>query len=242
MSELRIKGIVISSIDFKEKDKLITIYSLERGIVNAKLVGVKNPKAKLKALKEVFCFADFDLATSSGDFFIVKTAEVIENFYNIISDIDKYYAGCTILEILRIIGRQGESNEHLFIENLKALKVLAYEEVDSNIVLIKFLVKIFEAMGYQLALDKCATCGQSFIGKRYFDYSAGEISCVGCKGPNAEVIEPLTHSILRIISLTEYQKLKTLKLKKEGLDLALNLLIKNFSRRFDYVLSATNKF
>lgn len=244
MSEIKVKGIIISSIDYKDKDKLVTIYTLERGLVNAKLIGVKNPNAKLKPLKEVFCFADFDLVSSkgNGDYFTIISANIIENFYNIIRDIDKYYAGCTILEILRIVSKNGESNEPLFVETLKALKVLAYEEVESDVVLIKYLIKIFEAMGYQLSLDKCSSCGQLFIGKRYFDSSAGEITCVGCKGPNAELIEPLTHSILRIVSLCDYEKLKTLKLKKEGLNSALVLLTKNFSNRFDFVLRTSNKF
>lgn len=243
MNEIKIKGIIISSIDYKEKDKLVTIYSLESGIINAKLIGVKNPKAKLKPLKEVFCFADFDLAgTKSGDFYVITSGEIIENFYNIINDIDKFYAGCTILEILKIVGKTGESNEPLFIETLKALKTLAYDTANCDMVVVKYLVKIFEAMGYKLALDRCSICGENFIGKRYFDYTAGEITCVSCKGPNAEIIEPLIHSILRIISSCEYDKLKTLKLNKEGLESALNILVKNFARRFDCVLSATNKF
>jgi DNA repair protein RecO (recombination protein O) len=243
MSEIKIKGIVISSIDYKEKDKLVTIYSLEYGIINAKLVGVKNPKAKLKPLKEVFCFADFDLTSSKGgDFYLITSGEVIENFYNIINDIDKFYAGCTILEILRIVGKMGERNEALFIETLKALKTLAYDTANEDMVLVKYLVKIFEAMGYKLALDKCSTCGENFIGKRYFDYTAGEITCVSCKGPTAEIIDPLIHSILRIISLCEYDKLKTLKLNKEGICSSLSMLIKNFTRRFDCILSTANKF
>lgn len=242
MNETRIKGIVISSIDYKEKDKLVTIYSLEKGLVSAKLVGVKSANAKMKPLKEVFCFADFDLASSkSNDFFIITSADIIESFYNIINDLDKYYAGCSILETLKIVGKTGEPNEALFIETLKALKTLSYDSVDVEIILIKYLVKIFEAMGYQLSLNKCASCGQDFIGKRYFDYSAGEITCIGCKSPKAEEIEPLTHSILRIISNTDYEKLKSLKLKKEGISSAVNLLIKNFSRRFDYTLSFSYK-
>ena len=50
----KIKGIVISSIDYKDKDKLITIFSLEKGLITAKLTGVKNPKAKMKPLKRFF--------------------------------------------------------------------------------------------------------------------------------------------------------------------------------------------
>lgn len=242
MSEIKTKGIVVSSNNYKEKDKIINIYSLENGLINAKLVGVKNQNAKMKPLKEIFCFAEFDLVSKNNDYFTVTSANIIETFYNITSDIDKYYAGCTILEVLRVVGKGGISNERLFIEALKALKILAYVNINEDIVLIKFLIKIFEAMGYQLTLDKCSSCGQAFIGKRYFNYSEGEITCTACKGPNAEIIEPLTHSVLRIVSLCNYDKLNSLKLKKEGLSSALDLLLKNFSSRFDFILSASNKF
>ena len=43
MTEERLKGIVISAKDFKEADKLLTLFTLEKGIVYAKLVGVKKP-------------------------------------------------------------------------------------------------------------------------------------------------------------------------------------------------------
>lgn len=246
MSEIKTRGIVISSIDFKEKDKLITLYSLDKGLINAKLVGVKNPSAKLKPIKELFCFAEFDLAGSSkianADYYTVTSANIIENFYNITNDIDKFYRGCTILEILKTVGKSGEGDQALFLETLKALKILAYEDVPGDIVIVKFLIKIFEAMGYQLALDKCASCGQAFIGKRYFNRTSGDITCQSCKYPDSMLIDPLTHSILRLVSGCDYEKLKTLKLKSEGVSSALNLLTENFADRFDFVLRTADKF
>lgn len=236
----KIKGIVISSIDYKDKDKLITIFSLEKGLITAKLTGVKNPKAKMKPFKEVFCFADFDLITR-GNFSVITSAEVIESFYSIVEDIDKYFAGCSILEILKIVVKE-EKNEILFVETLKTLKTLAFDSVEPQVVVVKFLIKLFETMGYQLSLENCSKCSQRLIGKRYFDFSIGEITCAACKSMNAENIQPIIHSTLRIISITDYDKLKSLKIKKEGVIAALSLLTENFAQRFDRVLSIANKF
>lgn len=241
MKERRIKGIVISSIDYKEKDKLLTIFSLERGLVTAKLTGIKNQKAKMKPFKEVFCFADFDLI-DKNDFSTIISGEIIGSFYNIVKDLDKYFAGCTVLEILKTIAKYGEKDEVLFVETLKALKTLAYDSVAPQLILMKFLIKIFEAMGYRLALNKCSSCAQNFIGKRFFNFAVGEITCSSCKGLDSEIIEPVTHSTLRIVSMTDYDKLKSLKITDEGMSSAINLLFKNFSQRFDYVLRTVNKF
>ena len=50
MEELKVTGIVLGNIDYKENDKLVTIYSLELGVINAQLRGVKQAKSKLQFL------------------------------------------------------------------------------------------------------------------------------------------------------------------------------------------------
>ncbi len=232
MNEQRIRGIVVGSKDFKEADKLLTLFTLEKGIVYAKLVGVKKPNAKLKAAKDIFVFADFDVVSKS-EFLTITSANIIETFHNITTDIDKYYVGCSILEILKTVGRENLSNEPLFLETLKTLQVLAFGNVKPEILQMRFLIKIFEAMGYRLSLDRCASCGEKFIHKRFFSPFDGAIVCSGCKPPNSEEILPLTHSTMRLASDCPIEKLETLFLSEEGVALALKLLKENFFARFD---------
>lgn len=232
MNEQRLKGIVVGSRDFKDTDKILTLFTLEKGIVYAKLVGVKKPNAKLKAAKEIFCFADFDVV-SKGEFLTITSANVIETFHNITSDIDKYFVGCSILEILKTVGRENLSNEPLFLETLKTLQILAYGNVKPEVLQMRFLIKIFEAMGYRLSLDCCASCGEKFIHKRFFSPADGAIVCSGCKPPNCEEISALTHSTMRLVSECSFEKLETLRLSDEGTGLALKLLKENFFARFD---------
>ena len=61
MNELKLKAIVLSSIDYSEKDKIIKLFSLEEGIISAVLKGVRSQNAKLKFASQPFCFADFNL-------------------------------------------------------------------------------------------------------------------------------------------------------------------------------------
>lgn len=232
MNEQRLKGIVVGSRDFKDADKILTLFTLEKGIVYAKLVGVKKPNAKLKAAKEIFCFADFDVV-SKGEFLTITSASVIETFHNITSDIDKYFVGCSILEVLKTVGRENLSNEPLFLETLKTLQILAYGNVKPEVLQMRFLIKIFEAMGYRLSLDCCASCGEKFIHKRFFSPADGAIVCSGCKPPNCEEISALTHSTMRLVSECPFEKLETLRLSDEGTGLALKLLKENFFARFD---------
>ena len=47
---------------------------------------------------------------------------------------------------------------------------------------------------------------------------------------------------MRLIKQTDYDKLKNLKLKKEGVETSFNLLVKNLENRFDISLNSVNKF
>lgn len=227
--EERFKGLVISSKDYKEKDKIATIFSLENGLINVILKGVKNFKAKLKIAKEPFCFGEF-LIVNKNNLNLLIDCNVIDTFYNISQDIDKYMEANAIFSIIKNINTFGRQDVALFIETLNALKCLAYENPAKNFVLIKFLIKIFETMGYKLNLQNCAICGEKFYGKEYFCLETGEICCVACKSLNSIELSQKTHTVLRIISNTEYSKLSTLKF--DILE-TLNILKLNYKLRFN---------
>ena len=47
MNETKVRAIVLGGIDYKEKDKLINLFTLEHGIVSVVFRGVKASNAKL---------------------------------------------------------------------------------------------------------------------------------------------------------------------------------------------------
>ena len=112
MEETKVKGIVLGGIDYKEKDMLISLFSLEQGVISIVFKGVKSPKAKLKSAKEVFSFGDF---IYSGANKIVTSADIIENFYEITKDIKKYYVACAMLNAVKAVLPQGEPNPQIFL-------------------------------------------------------------------------------------------------------------------------------
>ena len=78
MEQIKFKGIVLKSIDYKEKDKLLTIFSLELGKLTAVLKGVRQEKAKLKFAAMPFCFAEF-VATNVNGYYTITECYQIES-------------------------------------------------------------------------------------------------------------------------------------------------------------------
>ncbi len=230
MGSIKVKAIVIGSSDYKEKDKRVTLFSLEKGKIYGVLRSVKSPKAKLKFAKELFCFGDFFIETPSN---VITGVDVQNNFFELSQDIDKYYIACAILEVVNTVAGEGVENTPLFLETLKALGTIAYGNVNDKYVLIKYLLSIFSAMGYRLAMDACSVCGEKFSGKRYLNLDFGEIVCLGCKAANCIEVSSRAGTALKLLNTTDYEKLSTLKLAKGSEDEVLNILNINFDRRFN---------
>ena len=57
--EEKLSGIVLGGVNYGENDKIINVFTLEKGVVSAKIKGVKKAGAKLKFASEPFCFAEF---------------------------------------------------------------------------------------------------------------------------------------------------------------------------------------
>lgn len=230
MSSTKVKAIVIGGVNVKEKDKLITLYSLEKGKLSVSMKGVRGDKAKLKAAKDIFTFGDFVL--EEGKFSTIVTAvDIIDNFYTLSKDIEKYYEGCAIVDIISKIAT--EPSPHLFIELIKALKTLCYENVKKYYVIDKFLLFVFKEMGYRFLNDKCAECGTT-LNLKFFNFNMGEVVCPKCKELDSFQISDACYSAMRLLEKVDYERLSTVNLGGNGEIQTFNLLAKNFEYRTSY--------
>ena len=65
--EVKVNALVIKAVDYKDNDRILTLYSLEKGKITAGIKGVKKAGAKLKFASEPFCFAEYILAEKPQD-------------------------------------------------------------------------------------------------------------------------------------------------------------------------------
>lgn len=59
-------GIILFRQEFRETDRLVSLYTREHGRINARLPGVARPSGKLKALSEPFGCADYRIYVRRG--------------------------------------------------------------------------------------------------------------------------------------------------------------------------------
>lgn len=229
MASTKVKGVVIASKDYKEKDRLVTLYTLENGKLSCIMRGVRGEKAKLKSAKELFSFGEYIIENTKG-FNIITQVEVIDSFFGLTKDLDKFYEGCAILDIVNKISSQ-ESDPQLFIELLKCLKTLCYDNVKRLYCVDKFLIRIFKELGYSFITDKCSSCKAGLSGKRYFNLDIGEMVCASCRNDTCQAVSDVCYSAMKLLSGMDYEKLSTLKIGGNGEVECFHLLEKNFEWR-----------
>ncbi len=138
-------GIILRSVDYKEKDKLLTI-ATQNGIVTVLARGVRSSKAKLKAFTGVLTFGEFCVEEGKMGK-ILTNVDCEENFYNCWTDSQKYTAALLCLEGYEKSFASEEDAAEPFVTLLKVLKEINYNNTLPAALALWFLLKISTLMG-----------------------------------------------------------------------------------------------
>ena len=146
--EHQVKGLIVKLIDYKEADKLASIFSLEKGLITAKFAGVKRDKAKFKSAAQPFTFANFTLFEKK-DHLTVTGVDVLDSFPCVLQNYNKTICGYIILDILRSILPKQKPEQDIFVLTISALKNL--ETNNEYVATIDYILKFiaFSGMGVQ---------------------------------------------------------------------------------------------
>jgi len=235
MEELKLQAIVLGSLDYKEKDKIVTLFTLEQGIIKAVLKGVKSEKAKLKFAKEPFCFLNVIL-NKTGEFYTIINADLLDSFFDLTKDFKKYYSAFSLFEIVQASLMQNEPNPLVFIHLLKALKLICYDNISSSLVLLKFTLGMLKVLGYRFNFKTCSSCHMPYVNKRYLNLETGAFICGSCITSFCVLVPLSSFHLLELLYQTEMERLHTVKANEATIKEALSLVFKNFETRTEKVL------
>lgn len=241
MIETKVKAIVLKNVDYKEKDKLVTIFSLEKGLVNVIVKNCKSSGYKLKFAYSAFSFAEFELI-SKGEFYFLKNATLIDNLYDICEDYEKFIVGNMMLELLLKTNRPLQANEILFINSLKGLNLLANDNVNEKILLLKFMLGLLKVNGFRLNFSRCNTCNMPYVNKIFLNLMMGEFECGSCKSDYSVIVEKEVFSLLKKINSLEITNLDDVIEEDKVVINAINLLCLNIEHRFNIKINSKSYF
>ena len=129
--DLKVNGITLSAVNYKESDRILNVFTLERGKITVNARGVRKATARMKALSEPFCFAEAVLAEKNGRFTATEV-NVFDTFYPLRTDVKKYYAGLCALEFTNAFFPEETVSEEQFVLLVNYLKQLSEEGCENK--------------------------------------------------------------------------------------------------------------
>ena len=183
------EAIVLRSIRYGEADRILHLYTAERGRVNAIAKGSRRPKSRFGGRLEPFFRLDLMLHEGRSDLCTVTGAHTVDGYPALRSDggsIDSAARACdAVLRLLDV----SEPNRPAYNLLCRYLSLLDAESGEASsegaararAVGLAFRLKLALAAGFSPELASCARCGER-DGLAAFSGAAGGVVCASCEG------------------------------------------------------------
>lgn len=203
MSLINIDGIVTRYANYKENDRILTIFTKEYGSVSACARGCRRPGSALLACSELFVFGEFVLF-SNKDKYSVNSSTAKETFYPLREDVDRFAAGMYMLELINAGSEVTQQSDEVFSLLYHALSYACYGDCAPVDIALCFAAKFLSALGYAPVLTRCAVCGMQLKDQKQVAFCAasGGAVCSDCERGAMPVSALSLEAIRRMLRLS----------------------------------------
>jgi len=180
----RTQAIILRRRDFFEADRLLTMYTPDRGKMRAVAKGIRKPTSRKAGHLELFTHSQL-LVARGKSLDIITQAETIEPFLPLREDLMRTSYACYVSELLDQIVEENVPNPRLFYLLRDTLTRLG-ESTDLALTTRFYEVHLLGLTGYQPQLFHCVHCSTLLEpdGRYFFSPMAGGVLCGNC-GPSS---------------------------------------------------------
>lgn len=243
MSLIKLRGIIIKQSDFGEANRVLTIFTKEKGIIKASIYGAKSIKNKKSGLSQVLTYGDFMLNDTGKDLMTVQSIEPIECFFAVHEDIEKLSLCIYFTDVIYSLININSPDENMLKLLLNCIYALAYKENDLETVRAVFELRAISYAGFMPNLYTCTKC-QGSDNIIAFSVKGGGIVCEGCAGMEDYPINADVYHAIKYILTAEEKKMLSFKasddVMKKVSQIAENY-VKNYAEKDFYSLEYYKK-
>ncbi|WP_019227099.1 DNA repair protein RecO [Sedimentibacter sp. B4] len=216
--------LVVRDVSYKENDKILHVISRTRGKIQLMSKGSKKPNSHLVNVSQIFAYSKCSL-TFSRDMYIITSAELIDNFYGLKNNIDSYYRGSYILELISYVAQENEYDYRIFDMTVAVLGYLANSVENLDKLVAAYELKLASMLGYKPDFVHCISCGKTIKEDARFSISEGGLFCSDCvkygNGINVTYGEILT---LDKILKTKFENLGSIEVNIKSMNIIRKFL------------------
>ena len=174
----RAQGVVLRHMEYGEADRILTIYTLEYGKVQAIAKGIRKLQSRKGGHLEPFSRVELMLA-KGRNLDVISQAQAQNTYENLRSDLKLIAYAAYVVELLdRFTYEEGENRLlfNLLVDTLTRLD----EGAPAQTVVHYYEVQLLDLLGYKPQLQVCAVCGEKIKPEdQFFSAKLGGVLCPG---------------------------------------------------------------
>ncbi len=210
------EAIITKKIKLGEADRILTLFTLDHGKIEAVAKGVRRPKSKMAGHLELLTHSLVRLARGRNLDTIIGS-QTIDSFMNLKNDLFLTSYGLYAAELINQFMELHIENQALFRLLLETLMRLS-EAHNTDLILRYYELHLLELVGYRPQLQECVACRLELKPVvNAFSSSSGGILCPNCKyeHPSAFSISVDALKVLRLLQRSPFDVVSRLKISPE---------------------------
>lgn len=178
MASYKTQAIIINRLNLGESDRILTLFSPERGKIRAICKGSRKTKSKYGGHTELFSLTDF-VISEGKNLDIISDANMVKNYLADSPDMDKIKTIYYFAEVIDKLLPDDTANRDIYELFLYCLANI--HEFDSRLLQLIFIAKLLKILGIYPELNNCVKCeAKPDTDEIYFSKGAGGIVDKAC--------------------------------------------------------------
>lgn len=175
------RALVLSTVDYGEADRLVTLFTWGRGKLTAFAAGARKSKRRFAGALEPLTLLKVQLVERHGSTYRLDGVDIERSFHTVREDLPRIARALYCLELCRELIREHEPHPQMFESTLAYLELLERKAAGPTS-LIAFELAMLAQAGLMPRFDRCALCGGPLGEGLRFDPSHGGAVCEACCG------------------------------------------------------------
>jgi DNA repair protein RecO (recombination protein O) len=146
MNKIATKAILLSRLNYKEADRIITVLTPNYGKLSLIAKGVRKSNSKLAGGIELFCVSDITFVKGKSNLSVLTSSRLDTYYSKIITDINRTTVGYEILNIINKNSHDDCPEEYFELLN-KTIESLNNLEINIEVTKSWFLARLLHVLG-----------------------------------------------------------------------------------------------
>lgn len=225
------QGFVLGCEPYKEQDRIVSIFTLDKGTIRAIAPGSLRARNRFGSLFELFTEGEFQYYWQENrEFITISRGDIVRSYFNTVSNPTNIFYFYLIADIFLKFIPLNNSDKRLY-RLIQSILDASTEAADTHLLLAYFLVWILRIEGTMFNPRTCANCGTRNLSQAWFKLDYRGVLCPKCR--STEPISLLNEE-MSFLEWTRKHPPKELETWKNNNSIDIPKLIRAFTRKIEF--------